>query len=74
MATPTVRFRVAPVTDYVRSSLDELRKVIWPTREQATRYTVTVIVSVLIVTALTAGLDYSLAQGLERLIQWSQRV
>lgn len=64
----------APAVRYIRSSIDELRKVVWPTRTQATQYTLTVLLSVVIVTALTAGLDYGFSQGLQRVISWSQRV
>lgn len=74
MAVLARRLPFSPVVDYLRSSADELRKVIWPTREKATQYTLIVIVSVLVATALTAGLDYGLSQGLQRVIQWSQRV
>ena len=62
------------VASYLRSGLDELKKVVWPTREQALQYTLIVVVSVIIVTVMTAALDYGLSQGLQRVISWSQRV
>ena len=61
------------VVAYLRACVEELKKVTWPTREQAIQYTLIVVVSVLIVTGLTALLDYGLTKVLEQLISWSQR-
>ena len=61
------------VVTYIRTAYEELKKVTWPTRDQATQYTLIVIVSVLVVTGLTAALDYGLPKLLEQLISWSQR-
>lgn len=64
-------FRVS--FDFLRSSFDELKKVTWPTREQAIQYTTVVVLSVLIVTGLMAALDYGLSQLLNKVIEWSQK-
>ena len=61
-------------TDYLKGSYSELRKVIWPTREQAIQYTVIVIVSVLVIIGITSAVDYGLNAGLQHLISWSQTV
>ena len=68
------RSPLQPVVDFLRSSFDELGKVVWPSREQSIRYTVIVVVSVVVVTGIIASLDYGLSKGLEQLIVWSQRV
>jgi len=59
---------------YLRASIEELRRTTWPTREQATQYTTIVVISVLVVTGITAALDLGLSKGIEQLITWSQRV
>jgi preprotein translocase subunit SecE len=41
----------------------ELRKVIWPTRNQMVTYTIVVLVFVSFMVALVAGLDYVFAQA-----------
>ena len=58
---------------YVRNSIEELKKVTWPSREQAIQYTVIVIASVLIVTGILTVVDYGFSKLLEQLISWSQR-
>ena len=62
------------VIKFIRDSFTELNKVVWPTREQAIQYTLIVLVSVVVTTALTASLDFGLSQGLQQIISWSQRV
>ena len=36
--------QVNKLTAYVKASIDELQRVIWPTRQQATRLTIIVVV------------------------------
>ena len=50
----TRRSPIRLAIDFLRASLDELRKVVWPTREQSVQYTVIVVASVIVVTAVTA--------------------
>ncbi len=72
MATTVRRFQpVQSVVNYVRGSIDELRKVVWPTREQTVQYTLIVIVSVLVVIAFTAALDFGLSKLFEQVLVWS---
>jgi preprotein translocase subunit SecE len=42
----------------------ELRKVIWPTRNQLVTYTTVVLVFVLAMVAIVAGLDVAFAKGI----------
>ena len=51
---------------FVKQVLDELRKVVRPTRAELVNYTVVVIVFVSAVMAFTAGLDF----GFTKLVLW----
>ncbi|MBM9466224.1 preprotein translocase subunit SecE [Nakamurella leprariae] len=48
---------------YLREVVAELRKVIWPNRNQMVTYTIVVIVFVVFMVALVYGLDVLFAQG-----------
>jgi preprotein translocase subunit SecE len=48
--------RVGP-RQYLREVREEMRKVAWPKRPEVRRYSIIVIVTVVIYTALVAGLD-----------------
>lgn len=53
---------------YLREAKEELEKVAWPSRRDAFRYTALVVgISVGLAVAI-AGIDWSLARGLEALI------
>ncbi len=49
--------RVGPA-QYIREVRDEMRKVAWPSREEVIRYSIIVVVTVLVYMALVGGLDY----------------
>lgn len=53
---------------YVRESLEELRKVSWPSRQTTVRYSVLVIVLCVILAAFFAGIDWLFTQGLAQLV------
>lgn len=44
---------------FFRQVIAELRKVIWPTRDQLTTYFIVVLVFVLVMIAIVSVLDYS---------------
>ena len=46
----------------------EVRKVVWPTREETTQTTLIVVVSVLVVSLILWGLDSLLSWGIKHLI------
>ncbi|MTD14442.1 preprotein translocase subunit SecE [Nakamurella sp. YIM 132087] len=48
---------------FLREVVAELRKVIWPHRNQMVTYTIVVIVFVVFMVALVAGLDVLFARG-----------
>jgi preprotein translocase SecE subunit len=56
------------VTSYLSASIEELRKVTWPTKEQVARLTVITIVFSLVMAAIYGAFDYGLAQGFNWLI------
>jgi preprotein translocase subunit SecE len=51
---------------YIREIVSEMRKVIWPTRQEMTTYTTVVVIFVVVVVAFVAGLDIVFA----KLVLW----
>jgi preprotein translocase subunit SecE len=45
-------------TRFVRESVSEMRKVLWPSRTELVTYAIVVIVFVVIMVAIVAGLDF----------------
>ncbi len=54
------------ITGYFREAKDELRKVVWPSRQQTVNDTILVIAISLIVAAFLGALDYGLNIVLQR--------
>jgi len=52
------------IINYIKASIEELKKVTWPTKKETYRYTVLVIVVSLVVAAYLGGLDYLFTLGL----------
>ncbi|MDD2257648.1 preprotein translocase subunit SecE [Candidatus Falkowbacteria bacterium] len=52
------------ITNYIKASIEELKKVTWPTKKETYLYTVLVIVISLVVAAYLGGLDYLFTLGL----------
>lgn len=50
-------------TTYVRQVVAELRKVIWPTRNELVTYTSVVLVFVVIMVSLVAVFDFAFTKG-----------
>jgi preprotein translocase subunit SecE len=46
----------------VRESISELRKVLWPSRNELVTYSIVVIVFVVIMVSIVAGLDIGFAR------------
>lgn len=46
------------VTSYIKSSLEELTKVTWPTKNQAVKLTIIVLIFCILVALLLGALDY----------------
>ena len=60
--------RVGPA-QFVREVRGELRKVAWPTRDEVVKYSVVVLVAVVVLTALIFGLDYVFGEGVLKLLK-----
>lgn len=61
MATTPVRF--------LRETIDELRKVVWPTRAEVIRLTFVVIIASLAVGIFLGGADFLFTKGMELIIK-----
>lgn len=57
------------ITSYVRASFDELTKVVWPTKSQAIKISIIVLVVTTCLTVFLAALDYGFNLGLTELIK-----
>ena len=53
---------------YFKESREELKKVVWPTRQQVIEMTLAVVVLVVFVGALLGVFDYILTKGLTALL------
>ncbi|MGI5827376.1 MAG: preprotein translocase subunit SecE [Patescibacteria group bacterium] len=53
------------IINYIKASIEELKKVSWPTKKETYHYTVLVIVVSLAVAAYLGGLDYLFTLGLK---------
>lgn len=62
-------FIMSKLTDYLRETKNELKHVSWPTRKQATVYTVLVIAISIVVAAYTGALDFIFTTGLNWFIK-----
>jgi preprotein translocase subunit SecE len=49
--------RVGP-RQYLKEVRDEMRKVAWPQQPEVVRYSIVVLITVIVYTALVGGLDY----------------
>ena len=54
---------LARSTTYVRQVVSELRKVIWPTRNELVTYTTVVLVFVVIMVSIVAAFDFAFTQA-----------
>ncbi|QIK81235.1 preprotein translocase subunit SecE [Lysobacter sp. HDW10] len=54
--------------EFVRESIFELRKVVWPTRQEAMRMTWIVMIVVVIFSLILFGFDAIIAQGIKWLL------
>lgn len=53
---------------YLRASLEEAKKITWPTRKETFRYSLLVIVITLLVAAFFGALDYGFNLALEAIL------
>lgn len=57
------------IWNYLRESVDELRKVKWPTRQTTIQYSLIVLVSVVSFTAIFGGLDIALQAAVAAVLE-----
>lgn len=57
------------LTIYIKSSIEEMKKVTWPTKKETQNYTFLVIGISLAVAAFLGALDYIFTIGLELIIK-----
>ena len=56
------------IINYIKASIEEMKKVSWPTKKETTNYAILVIGASLILAAFLGGLDYIFNWGLELII------
>ncbi len=54
--------------NYVKGSIEEMKKVTWPTKKETRNYTLLVIGISIVVAAFLGALDYIFSKGFEKLI------
>jgi preprotein translocase subunit SecE len=54
------------LAEYLRGVWDELRKVVWPTRDELSRMTGIVVATVILFAVLIGGADYVLSLGVKQ--------
>lgn len=59
---------MSKISRYFQESLEEMKKVTWPTKKETYNYTILVIVISLVVAAFLGILDYFLNLGFKELI------
>jgi preprotein translocase subunit SecE len=59
---------MAKITEYLKGSIEEMKKVTWPTKKEAKNYTLLVIGISLGVAAFLGLLDYIFNFGVEKII------
>ena len=57
------------VFQFFRDVKSELFKVVWPTRQETIRYTITVIIFSLVIAAILGAADFGLLKGVEALLK-----
>jgi preprotein translocase subunit SecE len=62
---------VQKFVDYLRESKEELRKVVWPSRQVVLRDTVIVVAISLTMAVFFGALDFGLNIGFEKLLEYS---
>ena len=60
--TPKAASERTPPRQYLGEVATELRKVVWPTRDEIKNYTIVVLAMLAIMTAFTFGFDYVFAK------------
>ena len=57
-----------PLVTYIKGAIDELKKVVWPTRSELIQHTLVVVGLSLFLALFLGGVDYVLSFVLEKLV------
>ena len=57
-----------PVVRFLREVLDELRKVVWPTPGELWRYTMVVVVTVVVIATFIGVVDWGVGEFVKRYV------
>jgi preprotein translocase subunit SecE len=60
---------MSKLVNYIKASVEEMKKVTWPTKKEAKNYTFLVIGISLAMAAFLGALDYVFSKGLDVLIK-----
>jgi preprotein translocase subunit SecE len=60
---------ISKITNYLRESIAELKKVTWPTKKQTINYTLIIIGISLALAAFIGIIDYILTLGVQNIIK-----
>ncbi|MCX6746187.1 MAG: preprotein translocase subunit SecE [Candidatus Parcubacteria bacterium] len=60
---------IQKITNYIKDSIAELKKVAWPTKKQTINYTLLIIGISLVLAALIGIADYLLSLGIQQVIK-----
>ena len=58
--------------EFLSESRFELRKVVWPTRQEATRMTWVVVVVVIVLSLMLAGFDFVIKEAIELFLNYGR--
>ncbi len=58
--------------EYLKGIPTELKRVTWPNRPEVVNYTIVVTITLLLMTALVAGLDIVFSEGVGALLDWGR--
>ncbi len=61
-ATPKAASERTPPRQYLGEVRAELKKVVWPSRDEIRNYTIVVLVMLAVMTTITFGFDYGFAK------------
>jgi preprotein translocase subunit SecE len=65
---PPTAARTSPA-EFVGEVRGELRKVVWPSRDELKNYSIVVLITIVVLTSIIAGLDYLAGEGVLQLFQ-----
>ncbi len=69
LKTPIMSLTNNAITTYIADSYPEMKKVVWPTRQETINHTLLVIAISLGIAAFIGVVDYILNLGIEQLIR-----